>query len=102
MPTESKFNVNGLYNEVLEGKIAKLLFKDKTEFESIRVTFLRKFKRYKGLLESLGGPNLLDGKFMRCSFNGKECSGTFSLELEDKRKNLPGKMYTAIIISRDL
>lgn len=102
MPTESKFNVNGLYNEVLEGSVVKLLFANKTEFESVRVTFLRKFKRYKALLESLGGPNFLDGKFMRCSFNGAECSGTFSLEAEEKRKNLPGKMYTAIVIKRDL
>jgi hypothetical protein len=93
---EQKFDVQSIFNHVLEGQGQKVLFADKKEYDSLRVTLVRKYTNYTALLESLGGPNYLENKFFRAAWNGKEVSGTFTLEEKEERKNLPGRLYRVI------
>ena len=96
MPKDS--DLQGIFNEILEGKKKKVLFIHARHYDSTRSNLLRKFRTYLALLESLGGPNFLEEKFLKCSWNGEEVSGTFYLEEKTKRTNVPGKVYNTIDI----
>lgn len=82
-----------IFNAILLGETQKVLFFDKKEYDSTRTSLLRKFREYLSLLEKLGSDNPYEGQFLRCSWNGELGEGTFLLDDERRKSNLPGKTY---------
>lgn len=82
-----------IFNDILAGETKKVLFFDKKEYDSTRTSLLRKFREYLALIEKLGSDNPYDGKFLRCSWNSELGEGTFLLDDERRKSNLPGKTY---------
>lgn len=78
----------------MEGKKIEVLFVDMQQYDSMRSSLSRKFRNYLKLIEDLGGPNFLENKFLRCSWNSDKVSGVFCLEDRKQRSNARNKTYT--------
>lgn len=83
-----------VFTQILDGEILSIPFVDKREFDSLRVSLLRRFSNYNKLLDSIGADSLKDKKFLRASWNPEKCSGTFALKDVSDKKTPGGKVYT--------
>lgn len=101
---EPKFDTQQVFNKILEGEKQKILFVNQREYESLRCSLLRKYKNYLVQLDKIASGHRYEEQFLKCSWNSNEVSGAFYLEEKNKRVHAPGarKLYTAIIIPRDL
>ena len=89
-------DIQQLFNEVVAGQTKKLLLADQRDYEALRSSMLRKFRKYKEMLQDLGAPYAYEDKFLRCSFNKDEVSGTFSLADVSTRTNNRAKVYQVV------
>lgn len=89
-------NLQFVFNDILSGASKTILFSDKAAYESVRTALLRKFRKYRLLLNDLGGADPFDGRFLRCSWDKEECTGTFHIELDERRTNNPNKVLKTV------
>lgn len=92
------FDLQKVFNEILEGEKYKLFFANKNQYDTMRTGLLRKYKRYIILVSSISD-NPYEGKFLRSSWDSDEVSGIFYLANESERNNEPGRVYLAVRVT---
>jgi hypothetical protein len=82
--------LNQIFKRITTGEKVEAQFTDKQEYESARTGLLRKFRKDVEAFTKCGFPSPMEGKYLKCSWDGGELSGSFELA-DEARKAHAGK-----------
>lgn len=83
-------------NNITSGKVVTIAFFDKAAYDSARIALIKALKKLGMQFDSLGVANPYEGKYVKARFDSKEVTGTFSLEDEQRKTNIKGRIYSVV------
>lgn len=89
-------NFDSIFRKLMLREQVVIGLDNRKEFDTLRVSLLRRYRNYAALSESIGGPDPFEGEFLKCEWDKEVKFAKFKISSVELRNTTHKKIYRVV------